>query len=189
MFTPTITTRTITDNSVQVAKNVRGLSNLEVYVGIPESDYQARQDTALDKAAKLKARRGKRYRRLMSAAEGDVSNAQLMFIHTNGSMALKIPARPVIEPAIEAEDNKAAIVEELKDAMAQQLDGKPEGAVRHMKRAGMEGQNAARRWFTDPRNHWAPNRPGTIARKGSSRPLIDTGILRSSIVWVLGKKS
>jgi hypothetical protein len=32
---------------------------------------------------------------------------------------------------------------------------------------------------------FAPNRPATIARKGSSRPLIDSGSLRQSITWVV----
>ena len=30
---------------------------------------------------------------------------------------------------------------------------------------------------------WTPNSPVTIARKGSSRPLIDTGELRASITY------
>jgi hypothetical protein len=32
---------------------------------------------------------------------------------------------------------------------------------------------------------WTPNKPSTIAAKGSSQPLIDTGTLRNSITWVV----
>jgi hypothetical protein len=65
------------------------------------------------------------------------------------------------------------------------LDGDHDLAVKKMKRAAMAGQNAARKWFTLPDNHWAPNTPGTIARKGSNRPLIDTGALRNSIIGII----
>jgi hypothetical protein len=35
---------------------------------------------------------------------------------------------------------------------------------------------------------WAANAESTIARKGSSKPLIDTGEMRRAITWVLKKK-
>lgn len=215
MLKPKLTVRTVTDGSIKAAKNISGLKDLAVYVGIPESD-EARQDVALGKAAKMKGR-GKRFKRLMGAAQGTISNAELAFIHTHGArltgvehlwysgrvtpreaatqlylhsrggMAMAIPPRPIIEPAIEADADK--ILPELREAASLQLDGKRAQAVSYMKRAGMAGQNAAKGWFTDPRNHWAPNAPSTIRRKGSSRPLIDTGVLRNSIVYVLGEKA
>ena len=39
--------------------------------------------------------------------------------------------------------------------------------------------------FTD--NDWAENSPFTVALKGSSTPLIDTGQLRQSITWQVAK--
>ena len=35
---------------------------------------------------------------------------------------------------------------------------------------------------------WTPNAPSTIAKKGSSRPLIDSGRMRQSIVYVIKEK-
>ncbi len=35
---------------------------------------------------------------------------------------------------------------------------------------------------------WEPNAPSTIAKKGSSKPLIDTGRMRQSIVYTISKK-
>jgi hypothetical protein len=96
-----------------------------------------------------------------------------------------IPARPVIQPAIQAEGNKQAIAEELKQAGAAQLQGDPEKATRFLRRAGTTGANAAKAWFTDARNNWAPNAPATIRRKGSSRPGINTGAMRRAITWVV----
>jgi hypothetical protein len=65
------------------------------------------------------------------------------------------------------------------------LAGDAEGAKKKMLRAALQGQNVCRAWFTDGRNGWAPNKPATIARKGSDRPLIDTGALRASIVGIV----
>lgn len=132
----------------------------QVLVGIPE-----------DKAARK---------------EGQIGNAALLFIHTNGSPLQHIPARPVIEPAIEA--HKPEITQELKEAAAGYLDHNSQAAMRHLRRAGMLGRNAAISWFTDPRNAWAANSPLTVARKGSDRPLLDTGQLRRSLTYIVETK-
>ena len=147
------------DNSGALAKLMKDLSEKQVYVGIPE-----------EKAPRKK---------------GEISNAQLMFIHTNGSPLRNIPARPVIESAIEATGNKEPIVNELAQAAQAALDLKPGEANQHLKLAGMLGQNAARAWFTDPRNGWPPDAPETVKRKGSERPLIDTGQMRKAIIYVI----
>ena len=33
--------------------------------------------------------------------------------------------------------------------------------------------------------NWEPNAKSTIRRKGSSRPLIDTGAMRQAVTWVV----
>lgn len=114
-----------------------------------------------------------------------IGNAALMYIHTHGSPIRHIPARPVIEPAIAADGNRQVISKELKDSAKANLEGEPVKAISFLRRAGQAGSNASKAWFVDPRNHWAPNRPSTIRRKGSARPLIDTGALRSSITYVV----
>ena len=95
------------------------------------------------------------------------------------------PARPIIEPAIEAEGNKEPIAHELALAAKAVLDGKPEEAKRHLELAGLTGQNAVKAWFDDPRNGWAANAPATIKAKGSDHPLIDKGEMRNSITYVV----
>ncbi len=114
-----------------------------------------------------------------------INNASLLFIHTHGSPIRGIPARPVIEPAIAASGNKEAISTELAAAAKASLDDQQSVARQHLDRAGLAGENAAKSWFTDPRNNWAPNSPETIRRKGSDRPLIDTGALRRSMTHVI----
>jgi len=154
-----------TDNSKPLGELLRQVADMQVFVGIPE-----------EKAV-----------RKWEKKWSSVNNAQLLYIHTNGSEKMKIPARPVIEPAIEAKGNKEMITEELRKALDSLLDKKPGQASIHLKRAGMIGQNVSRAWFTDARNGWAPNTPLTIARKGSDQPLIDTGQLRKAITYVVGK--
>lgn len=116
--------------------------------------------------------------------KGDViNNASLLFIHTNGSPARGIPPRPVIEPALEY--NRDRIVAQLRRMVLAAANGDDANVKRYQQRVGLAGQNAARDWFTNPANHWPPNSPRTIAMKGSSQPLIDTGNMRKAIIYVL----
>ncbi len=165
-----------------LAKRMIGLTKLAAYVGVPAAGRDARTKHLLEMAGKAT---GKRKARLKKAANSDVNNAELLFIHTNGSPINKVPARPVVQPAIAADGNKQAISRELSASIKATLDGDKELAEQKMLRAALAGQNAARKWFTDGRNNWAPNAPSTIRRKGSDRPLIDTGALRASIVGVV----
>ena len=154
------------------------LTGKAVYVGIPQAETLRSSKTLVAGNASIKARG--------VGGVGDVTNAQLLFIHTNGSPIRHIPKRPVIEPAIQA--HKEEITEELRAACIASLDliaPKPAEATRHLERAGTLGMNAARGWFLDPRNGWSPNAPATILRKKSERPLIDTGQLRRSITYLV----
>jgi hypothetical protein len=158
MIRPTVNLKS-RDRTQKLVALLKDIQKIEVLVGIPEN----------------KAPRKK----------GAVNNAQLLFIHTNGSPLRNIPKRPVIEPAIEERENKAAIANELGLAAKAVLDGKPSETMTHLNRAGMEGQNAARDWFESPINNWPPNTPETIERKGSDRPLVDTGQMRKAIIYVV----
>jgi hypothetical protein len=133
------------------------LRSVEVLVGIPEA-------TA--------TRRGEQ-----------INNAEIMYIQTHGSPIRNIPPRPVIEPAI-ANDRKI-IGRELQEAAAAWMARDAQSAMMYLNRAGTAGRDAAKAWFTNPLNGWPPNAPATIARKGSDRPLIHTGELRRSIVYVI----
>ena len=112
-----------------------------------------------------------------------INNAELLYIHTNGSPARNIPARPVIEPALKY--HKAKVMAQYEKAVSAAASGNQQAFAAALHRTGLAGQNAARDWFTNPANNWAPNSPRTIAKKGSSRPLIDTATLRKSIVYVV----
>lgn len=132
-----------------------------------------------------------------SSREDDptVTNAELLFIHTNGSPVNNIPPRPVIEPAIE--DDAERLGNMMDKAFEFVKKGDREAALKQLKLVGMRGQNISRAWFTNPNNGWAPNSPSTRMSKilkykkshrGNAsgyepRPLIDTGELRKSITY------
>ena len=143
-----------------VQKSIKELKRIDVLVGVPQEEAGREQN--------------------------DITNAELLYIHTNGSPANNIPPRPIVEPAIQ--DSKEEIGTLLKEAILKALEGDTGGAIAGMEKAGTQGENAVKGWFTNPKNGWAENAESTKKRKGSSKPLIDTGQLRKSITHVVKKK-
>ncbi len=92
----------------------------------------------------------------------------------------KIPARPFLDVAIVK--NKRAVSDAAEEVLAG--GGSVSQAVDAMgaMAAGRVQQYIAETYIPPP------NSPRTIARKGSSHPLIDTGQLRQSITWQRSKK-
>lgn len=146
------------DNYQRLEQSLKELSNIRVYVGIPE-----------EKASR----------------EGDngPNNAELLYIHSKGSELQNIPARPVLEPVIEK--NQPQISQLLKKAMKSGLSGDRVKMIAEFHQAGQYAENKAKAYFVDNTNGWPPNSPKTVARKKSNRPLIDTGQLRKSITHVV----
>lgn len=158
---------TSVDKIGKIAKAMNFMMENEVYVGISD------ETTTREKGE-------------------PVTNAELMFIHTNGSPINNIPARPVIEPAIEDDKDRLASMMEAAFMSAEKDD--TDGALKKLKLAGMRAQNVCRAWFTNPKNGWPPNSPRTAARKrakGSTypKPLIDTGELRKSITYFIKRNT
>jgi hypothetical protein len=144
----------------QIQRGISALEGADALVGIPESDPTRN-------------------------AGDPISNAELLFIFTNGSPLRGQPPRVVIEAAIETEPTKSLIAKELAAACTASMDGDEEGMISHLDRAGQIGESASKRWFTDPANDWAPNAASTILAKGSDTPGIDTGQMRRAITHVV----
>lgn len=204
-----------------IGEALASLKYARVLVGIPEDETnrnanlreQAIKQVESSKNGKL----SKRSKHLLKSAESSehVTNAGLMYIHTNGSPKRHIPARPVIEPSIEA--NRKNLEAGLAKVIDAEFAGDKALAETLLRRVGQMGSNGAKRWFTDPRNGWKQNSPLTIRRKlgtlGGKKlkgalkilnsvqehmplvgttaldeintPLIDTGELRRSITFVV----
>lgn len=148
----------IDNNTNEILKLVKEAAALEILVGIPD-DASGRQDHSTAAA----------------------TNAELLFIHTNGSPINGIPARPVIEPALEHDrEQVGTLLQKVADGA---LSGSKDRMLAAAEKAGQQGANLARAWFTNPANGWAANDEATIKAKGSDRPLIDTGEMRKSITY------
>lgn len=182
MFTFNVTKSSAAKN---LEESIKKLSRKQVYVGIP-------------------GEKGER-------KDGEITNVELMYIHSKGFAPLNIPARASIEPAIEQKETGQRIADKLKNAGQAVLGGDEEKADKNWNAAGQIAVNAAQAWFTDPRNGWPPNKPSTVRNKlrklrgpakanalaalaaggdltGIDTPLVDTDQLRKAITYVVGEE-
>lgn len=163
--------------------DIKKIAEIGIYVGIPE-EKNIRED-------------------------GKMNNATLLYIHTNGSEKRNLPPRPLIEPALEANDDKIAA--DLAEVSRLLLDGNYKGALKMMHTTGKDALNMITDFYDDPsQNQWPRNQDATvrakIKKKYKSKKkrkeameeyraggevdqiLVDTGALRSSITYVIGDK-
>lgn len=103
-------------------------------------------------------------------------------VNNFGSQGRKIPARPFMtegaEPAIEATQPIAA-------ALIPLLNQGKVTPAEILKQMGPFAEAAFKKKLTD--GPWKGNEDSTKEKKGSSRPLIDTGLLRNSLTHVVRK--
>ena len=116
---------------------------------------------------------------VVSAGLLDAKNATKAAINEYGTS--KIPQRPFMRTAT----NRHGKSWGSKSAKAVQsvMKGMPISQVAEL--VGMQMKADISSTLTN--GPWTPNAPSTIAKKGSSRPLIDTGELRASITYKVEK--
>lgn len=93
-----------------------------------------------------------------------------------------IPSRPFMRKSVD--ENKAKINAMLKNAATELTYGKPARMV--LADVGMFQKDLVQEKITE--GSFKANAPSTIRRKGSSRPLIDTGRMRESVQYVVRKR-
>ena len=115
----------------------------------------------------------------------------LLAIHEHGAPAIRIPPRPVIEPALSSPEAREAMTAAMQDALAAAMAGDPDGTTAALNRAGESGVSAIRRYIdagVPPPNApvtvsggWIYNRIAKkgvhVEGKGFNKPLYDTGAL------------
>lgn len=111
--------------------------------------------------------------------EGAIDNVGLAVVHEFGVPSKGIPSRPFLRSTFDAkkDDWNKLLARMVVQALA--------GKLTVHQALGLLGQRAAadvKRRITSG-NNFVPNAPATIARKGSSRPLVDTGRLLGSISY------
>lgn len=114
-------------------------------------------------------------------AESGLTNAEIAVIHEFGAPRANIPERSFIRSTLRDPDVRRrlrALQANLARAVIAGMDQK--------KALGTMGEFLASQIrATITRGVDPPLKPATIARKGSSKPLIDTGQLRRAISWVI----
>lgn len=113
------------------------------------------------------------------AADSGINNATLGVIQMFGSVSRNIPPRDFLTMPIE--HNKRDLIRGLGSGAMR--DAFNRGDYKRMfELLGVKAEEFVQMAFeTGGFGRWAPNAPSTIARKGSSAPLIDTGQLRRAI--------
>ncbi len=112
-------------------------------------------------------------------SENGTSMALIAAVNEFGSSDGRVPERSFLRSTVD--ENNAAYMNRLERATGRAID-QGRGVMR--RELGLVGAKVAGdvqrkiRSLKEP-----PNAPSTIARKGSSNPLIDTGRLRQSIDW------
>lgn len=103
--------------------------------------------------------------------------ASIALIHEFGSIARNIPARPFLRPTLRGNINKYSRI--LQQKATAILLGRI-SLHQALSLVGQAAQTDVQKYIVEHAN-FAPLKPSTIKRKGSSRPLVDTGQLRQSI--------
>lgn len=115
------------------------------------------------------------------------TSAGLLYFHEQGCPSHNIPPRPVLHPALAQADVKDQLETLMREAAeAALVDGEVQTAKDNFEKAGMIGADACRAYILG--GGLAPNAPSTIAKKGSSKPLIDTGAMFGSINYAVRRK-
>lgn len=181
-FTNVAITKDLTSD---IVNSLKDLAKKTVCIGVP-SEEDTQRDNISNAELMYIHTNGIREKSMIREMQHDVdkipySQAHELYVHEHGSPLWHSPPRPILEPAIE--NSKDQVAELMKDAVGVALNG--EDITPALNKVGMQGQNIARGWFTNPSNKWAPNSEDTIKRKSSDNPLIDKGELRKSITYVI----
>lgn len=111
-----------------------------------------------------------------------ITVAELGVIHEFGSKANNIPARPFMAQTYQKDGQTALdyMERQARVVMAGKMDARTA-----LNRVGLYYVGRLKNMIRN--GSFVENKPATIALKGSSKPLIDTGLMRNSITHVLAK--
>lgn len=114
-----------------------------------------------------------------------ITNAELMFIHENGSPLRKIPARPVLRMTIDWANTQIQKV--MQKAAQAYLQHGEQACETELKKFCLRMENYARDIIYKNDGRLAPNAPSVAKAKGGNHPLFNTGQLARSITCQLVK--
>lgn len=112
-----------------------------------------------------------------------ITNAELMFIHENGSPLHHLPARPVLKMTIAY--GNTLIKSVIQKALKAYVEVGEQGLEKELNKMCIRMENYAREIIYSNDGRLAPNAPSVAARKKGNHPLFDTGQLARSITCKL----
>jgi len=110
--------------------------------------------------------------------DSDMTVASVAMINEFGSESAGIPERPFMRTTYI--ENARKIEQTIDKLVAKWFEGRISEALA-LKVIGQQITNMMKAKLRA--GPWVPNAPSTIARKGSSKPLIDTGLMLKSIAF------
>ena len=160
-----------------------------------DTDLLEKRDKCLDYLRKHKVDVG-----LTSSASA--RSRFLLGIHSHGSPIMRIPPRPVIQPALSDGHARDEMAEAMMDAISAAMDGDESATAAALEQAGEAGVSAIHRYIdagVPPPNApvtvsggWIYNRvvkTGVLAKgKGFNKPLFDTGALYNDFDYEVKKR-
>jgi phage gpG-like protein len=148
-------------------------ANRSVLVGVPSGEHTKSME-------KITFESGKTKRVTVTADKGDVSLATIAAVHEFGSPEHNIPERSFLRGGIRRAAPKlnAVNIDSLRKVLLAKMS-----IEQAIEKLGMVAAGEVKREFIV--GDFVPNKPATIKRKGSSRPLVDTGQLRQSITFIV----
>jgi hypothetical protein len=152
----------------RIRKEIELLGKGYVLVGWPGDGPTHREVThTTSKSGRTRAKKG---------AHTSIPVAAIALVHEFGSPANNIPERPVMRKTNRAYSRALAFA--MARVVRQIYAGKllPSMALKQL---GVFWEGRIKTTFRE--GFFAPLKPATIARKGSSKPLIDSGQLRQSV--------
>ena len=127
----------------------------------------------------------------------------LLVIHEHGAPAMRVPARPVIQPALSTEKARSAMTAAMMEAVSAALAGDESGVTASLESAGEAGVQAIRDYIdagVPPPNApvtvsggWIYNRVARkgvhVEGKGFDKPLYDTGQLYNDFDYEINRRN
>jgi hypothetical protein len=140
---------------------------------------------ALKKALTAAAHRGSYVKVGVLGAGGGragdgISNAELAAVQEFGTLDGHIPARPFIGATYDM--NREKYVEQIRKDLGKVLEGK-RTIAQTLARAGLKFSSDVKSVVVGDQWQLAPNKAATVRKKGSDRPLVDTGRMINSVTY------
>lgn len=117
-----------------------------------------------------------------NARQGASNNATIAAVHEMGAPSRGIPARPFLIPTMQNNADKYTML--MAQGFRNALQDK-EKAAEVYEKIGLVASSDVKDYIVS--GQFVPLKQSTIDRKGSSKPLIDTGELRNSISYEVKK--